>query len=257
MESLGEKTRSTKGFLKYVFNLNEDSKGELFNLIQYVMLSIIPIVLLNKGIQRFIPEADEEKGSLEITAEIIIQLCVMFIGLFFINRIVVYIPTYSGQQYPKYEVIFSILSMLMLLASLQTKVGEKINIIIDRIMELWDGKMGNSQDKKEKFKNKGKNQQVKVSQPISQNMVMPTPTVNQFSDGTSLGQLPNYNMSSSTSMEGMSNNQTMTMTNSNSNSNSNTNSSSMNTPSFGDTSEGTGIMAANEVLGGAGMFSSW
>ena len=255
MESLGEKTRSTKGFFKYVFNLNDESKGDLFNIIQYMMLSIIPIIILNKGIQRFIPEVDEEKGSLEIIAEIIIQLCAMFVGLFFINRVINYIPTYSGHQYPKYEVIFSILSTLMLTASLQTKIGEKSNIIIERIMELWDGKMGNSQDKKEKFKNKGKNQQVKVSQPISQNMVMPTPTVNQFSDGTSLGQLPNYNMSSPTSMEGMSNNQTMTMSNSMSNSNSN--SSSMNTPSFGDTSEGTGIMAANEVLGGSGGFSSW
>lgn len=249
MESLGEKTRSTKGFFKYVFNFDEDSKGELFNIIQYVLISIIPIVLLNKGIQRFIPEADEEKGSLEIIAEIIIQLLMMFIGIFFINRIVTYIPTYSGFQYPQYEIIFSVLSILMLVASLQTKIGEKINIIIERIMELWEGKMGNSQDKQGKSKKNGKNQQVKVSQPISQNMAMPTPTVNQFSDGTSLGQLPNYNTSSPPSMEGMNNN-TQTMTTSN-------NSSSMNTQSFGDTTDSGGIMAANEVLGGSGGFSSW
>lgn len=249
MESLGEKTKSTKGFFKYVFNFDEGSKGEILNIIQYALLAIIPIVLLNKSIQRFIPEADEEKGSLEIVAEVIIQLIVMFLGLFFINRIITYIPTYSGFDYPDYEVIFSILSILMLIASLQTKVGEKINIIIERIMELWDGKMGNVSDKQSKSKNNTKKQQVKVTQPISQNLALPTPTVNQFSDGTSLGQLPNYNTSSPPSMEGMHNNQTITTSNSNSSSN-------MNTPSFGETMEG-GIMAANEVLGGGGMFSSW
>ena len=252
MESLGEKTRSTKGFFKYVFNFDEDSKGEVLNIVQYALLSLVPIVLLNKGIQRFIPEADEEKGSLEIVAEILIQLIVMFMGLFFINRVVTYIPTYSGYKYPEYEVIFSILSIMMLIASLQTRVGEKINIIIERIMELWEGKMGNNNEKLTKSKNNGKKQQVKISQPISQNMALPTPTVNQFSDGTSLGQLPNYNTSSPPSMEGMQNNtMTSSMTTSNSNS------SSMNTNSFGNSSEGGGIMAANEVLGGSGGFSSW
>ena len=74
MESLEEKANSSKGFFKYVFNFDEDSKGEMINLVQYSVLAIIPVVILNKLIQRFIPEADTEKSSVELLAEILIQL---------------------------------------------------------------------------------------------------------------------------------------------------------------------------------------
>ena len=64
---------SKKSFLKHVFNFDDDSKNEVLNLIQYALLAIIPILLLNKGISKVIPEADEDKSSLEIVAELIIQ----------------------------------------------------------------------------------------------------------------------------------------------------------------------------------------
>jgi len=50
--------------------------------------------------------------------------------------------------------------------SLQTKLGEKVSILADRVMELWDG---TSSDKKKKA---GKNGAVKVSQPISGQQMM-------------------------------------------------------------------------------------
>jgi hypothetical protein len=43
--------------------------------------------------------------------------------------------------------------------SLQTRLGEKVSILVDRIVELWDGKSDNK-------KKNGKNA-VKVSQPIA------------------------------------------------------------------------------------------
>jgi len=253
MESLGEKTRSTKGFFKYVFNFDEETKGGLLNVTQYSLLSIIPIVLLNKCIQKFIPEVDEEKGSLEIIAEIIIQLLVMFIGLFFINRLVSYIPTYSGLSYPEYEVIFSVLSVLMIVSSLQTKLGEKINIIIERIIELWDGKMGNhTNDKNDKNNKNGKktknSNNVKVSQPISQNILPTQQHTSQstgYSDGTSIGQLPNYNTNNQQPSPDFNNMYQKDPT------------PLVNAQSPTDGFDGGGIMAANEVLGGGGMFSSW
>jgi hypothetical protein len=92
MESLDEKSNSSNGFFKYVFNFDGDSKGEMINLVQYSVLAIIPVVILNKLIQRFVPEVDEDKGSVEILVEVIIQIIVMFVGLLFINRIFTYIP---------------------------------------------------------------------------------------------------------------------------------------------------------------------
>ena len=41
---------SNKSFLKNVFNFDDDSKSEILNIIQYALLAIIPIVLLNKSI---------------------------------------------------------------------------------------------------------------------------------------------------------------------------------------------------------------
>jgi len=163
MESLEETSKSISskmGFFKHVFNFDDNSKSEMLNIIQYALIAIIPIVLLNKVMQKYVPEAEEEKGSIELLAEISIQVIVMFLGILLINRIITYIPTYSGFKYPDFSVTYIILSTLMITLSLQTKLGEKVSILFDRIGELWDG---------EKKKGKGKKGQgsVKVTQPIS------------------------------------------------------------------------------------------
>ena len=115
MESLDEsKSISSKmGFFKYVFNFNDESKSEILNIIQYALIALVPIVMLNKSMQKFIPEADEQKNSVEILAEIIGQILVVFIGLMLINRIITYIPTYSGIRYPEMSIIYIILLFLL------------------------------------------------------------------------------------------------------------------------------------------------
>ena len=112
--------------------------SEIKNIIQYSILAIFPIVILNKTIQRFIPEADETKGSIEVLIEIILQLGLIFVGMFFIHRIITYIPTYSESKYDNLSVVNNIISFLIIILSLQTKLGEKMNIIIDRILSFID-----------------------------------------------------------------------------------------------------------------------
>jgi hypothetical protein len=107
MESLDELSKTTSGkpgFFKHVFNFDEDSKAEMLNLIQYIVLALIPVIILNKLMQKYVPEADDEKGSLEITAEVLAQVLFMFFGILLINRIVTYLPTYSGEKYPDFSV---------------------------------------------------------------------------------------------------------------------------------------------------------
>uniref|UniRef100_A0A6C0I6Y2 Uncharacterized protein n=1 Tax=viral metagenome TaxID=1070528 RepID=A0A6C0I6Y2_9ZZZZ len=188
MDSLEDLTKSTNGkpgFFKHVFNFDEDSKSDMSNIVQYAGLSIIPIVIMNKLMQKYIPEADEEKGSPEILAEIIIQVIVMFLGILIIHRIITFIPTYSGEKYTDFSVTNIILAVLMIVLSLQTKLGEKVSIIVDRIMELWEG----PQDTKKKGKKGHGN--VKVSQPISQQQ--PQSAMNQSINTmgtTSINSLP-------------------------------------------------------------------
>ena len=185
MESLDElsKTSSGKpGFLKHVLNFDEESKLEMLNIIQYAVLSLVPVVILNKLMQRYVPEADDEKGSVEITAEILAQIIFMFLGMLIVHRIVTYVPTYSGDKYHAWNSISHIIPMLVILASLQTKLGEKISILVDRLVELWEGKMDG---KKGKGKGKGN---VKVSQPISQNTTQNA--ITQSLGSTSISNLP-------------------------------------------------------------------
>ena len=190
MDSLDDSKISKMGFFKYVFNFDDDSKSELLNISQYSLIALIPIVILNKVMQKFVPEADEEKGSLELLAEIILQIIVMFVGILFINRIVTYVPTYSGMKYPEFSVIYIILAVLVITLSLQTKLGEKVSIIVDRISDLWEG----TDKKKKKKKASG---QVKVSQPISGQQMQQADNAamgnSLFSGGggtTSISQLP-------------------------------------------------------------------
>jgi len=77
----------SKSFFKHVFNFDDDSKSDILNIIQYALIAIIPIVLLNKSMGKYVPEADDKKGSLEISAEIVIQIIVTFIGLLIISNI--------------------------------------------------------------------------------------------------------------------------------------------------------------------------
>ena len=189
MESLDNATKSSSGFFKYVFNFDEDSKGDLLNIIQYALLAIIPIVAINKLMQNYVPEADDDKGNLELSMEVILQTIGMFIAIFFINRMITYIPTYSGIKYPEFSVIFIILAVLMITLSLQTKLGEKVSILSDRLVELWNGKSDTGANKGARKGN------VRVSQPISQGNGGPTqmPSQNQMAINQSMSD--NYSTS--------------------------------------------------------------
>lgn len=164
MDSLEDLTKSQNGkpsFFKHVFNFNEESKSEMSNIVQYAVLALVPIVIMNKLIQNYVPEADDSKGSPEILVEIIGQVVIMFLGILIIHRIITFVPTYSGEKYNDFSVTNIILGFLVIVLSLQTKLGEKVSILTDRVIELWEG----PQDTKKKKKGQGN---VKVSQPIAQ-----------------------------------------------------------------------------------------
>jgi hypothetical protein len=185
-----DSSEDSKGFFKHVFNFDDDSKSEILNIIQYAIIALIPVIIISKTISKYDPEADDNKSSLEISAEIIIKIIIMFIGLLLVHRMIIFIPTYSGVKYPDFNIIFIILAVLMIILGLQTNLGEKVNILVDRLMELWNGK----EDKKKNGKG-GKSGNVKVSQPISgqsgsiTGQMMPQ-TQSTYTDGTSINSLP-------------------------------------------------------------------
>jgi hypothetical protein len=185
METLDDLTKNmskNSGFFNHVLDFSNDSKEEMTNIVQYAILAIIPVVILNKATQKLIPEADEEKGNVEILAEVVAQIIGMFIGILIIHRIITYVPTYSGAKYSDFSVTNTILAALVIILSLQTKLGEKVSILVDRVVELWEGP---SDIKKAPKKASG----VKVSQPISQNQQIMSQTLG-YQSSTPISQLP-------------------------------------------------------------------
>jgi hypothetical protein len=141
-----------KSFISHVFSSAEESKAEILNVVQYSIMAVVPIVILNKLIQRFIPEAEVDKSSLELLAEIFIQLIVMFCGIIVIHRIITYFPTYSGFKYENLTLTNVILAFLIIVLSIQTKLGIKVNILADQVMELWNGPNEDKHDAKKNMR---------------------------------------------------------------------------------------------------------
>lgn len=170
MEQFGESNISGSGpikktFFNHVFSTTEESKAEIMNVVQYSLLGVIPIVILNKLIQKFIPEANHEKSTIELLAEILIQLIVMFCGIILVHRVITYIPTYSEFKYESLTLTNVILAFLVLVLSIQTKIGIKVNILFDRVVDLWNGTSSSSSSSDESPK-----QKVRVSQPVSRHV---------------------------------------------------------------------------------------
>jgi hypothetical protein len=222
----------SEGFVQHVFNFDEEHRGEMLNILQYTFLSIIPLVVIIKLIERIIPEVDNQKGSIEITGEIIAEIFIFFMGFYFTNKMILYIKPYSEIEYP--TIVLQSLSFMFIILSMNTKISNKVNILVDRLNTAWNG--GSSTTDK-----KGKKTVVKVSQPISNTNNISQPQQQQmYSDTSLINNLPNnttqYAQQEEPNFNAMYQNNPTQLVGANS-------------PAYND---GNQIMAANELLGSQG-----
>lgn len=163
MESANDVLKTAKntnlGFFNTVFNMDEDSKAEMLNLVQYIIIAIIPCVIILKSVRYIVPEEDESKGSIELLAEIVVQIVYMILAIYFSNKAIKYIPTYSGVKYvAEGDTTNFLLPFMILLLTMQTKIGAKVNIIVERLLDAWNGRQEDTSASKNN---------VKVLQPLS------------------------------------------------------------------------------------------
>lgn len=176
MEDVDNSSKNTKpGFINHVFNFDTETKNDLLNIGQYLLLALVPMALYNHLVDSLIPEPDESKGNLELLGEVVGQLVLVLAGLFLIHRLITYVPTYSGRAHGSMNLFSIILIFIVLAYESHTKVGEKMKILIERLAELWEGKKA---DDKKKKKDPSV---VKVTQPISR-AGMPTQHVASRAD---------------------------------------------------------------------------
>tara|TARA_B100000900_G_scaffold411568_1_gene431526 strand:+ start:198 stop:893 length:696 start_codon:yes stop_codon:yes gene_type:complete len=184
---------SKKTFLGHVFSMTEESNAEVLNVIQYATMGVIPVVALNKIVQKFIPEADTDKSNLEILIEVLIQIIIMFCGIIIIHRIINYFPTYSGFKYENLNLTNVILAFLIIVLSIQTKLGIKVNILVDRLMELWNGPEPQGQEGMKNVRKGNRHQESRADHlddsAIQQNTFPPAPVATTRQDSG----MENYN----------------------------------------------------------------
>ena len=137
-ETISNKTNGL-GFFQYVFNFDDENKSAIMNMIQYTIMAIIPVLLILKITKHIIPEEDESKGSLEIVLESAGQIIIIMLAIWFTNKIINYIPTYSGEKYHSFNEISFIIPFMIILATMQTKLGAKLNILMERTMNIYKG----------------------------------------------------------------------------------------------------------------------
>lgn len=159
---------SGNSFINHVFNFDHETKNSLMNLSQYILLAIIPLNMANHFIDNIVPNADDSKGNIEIFAEVSGQVIFTFLIIFFVHRLITFVPTYSGRAYDSLNLINLVLAFLVICYDCG-KVGKKVRILLDRVGELWEGKAPQQQQKKQPA---GK---VVITQPIS-GLKQPQPT---------------------------------------------------------------------------------
>jgi hypothetical protein len=127
------------GFFNYMTNFDQKTKCDLLNLAQYSLVGVIPVILMLKFIKNYFPSADESKGSFEVTAECTLEILFILFCIYFIHRLICYVPTYSGIKYEGVNFTQSLLMFLVILFTIQTKLGTKLNILIRRSSNMLEG----------------------------------------------------------------------------------------------------------------------
>jgi len=123
-------------FISYMFSLSEGEKVEIINMLQYIILAIIPILLVNKLITTYLPLVDRSKSSIELTTEIVIHLVLLFTFIFFIHKLILFIPTYTKNPYPTINFLPVILPLLIVLFSLDKNLNEKSTMLMNKLFVL-------------------------------------------------------------------------------------------------------------------------
>ena len=144
----------SKGFFSYVFNTNEDTRVELLNLAQYVTIAFITIAMFMTVLRYYYPTFTEENSSLEIIIVNTLYVLIVIFVLYFINRIICYIPTFSRTQYPHCQnplYLFPlVLSIICGVTSFNTSITTSCEILWDRLAQLTSYTSSKPVNKKKK-----------------------------------------------------------------------------------------------------------
>lgn len=127
-------------FMNEVIYLKDGELNEIINMVQYVALSIFPLIMSIKLVDTYAPLPDERKNIIELFMEILIQIVITFLFNFFINKLLIQIPTYTKVNYHYTSIISANLIIpTTFLLSNNDILKEKLKILCSKICDLWNG----------------------------------------------------------------------------------------------------------------------
>lgn len=143
-----------ESLMSYMFSFSITEKNEIMNLLQYILLAIIPVVILLKLMKTYMPPENNQKASVEILIEVVLQFSLIFMVFWFVHKLILFIPTYSGSPYPKINIIQMVIPVIFLLVSMKTSLSEKLSILLDRTMVVLGLTKENMEDEEDEKKKK-------------------------------------------------------------------------------------------------------
>jgi hypothetical protein len=167
------------------FLFNEDSKNNVLNLMQVSFLGIVPLYFLNKLIN-FLPDANSQKGVLELIFEIILHIIILIIGIVLIVKFTLYFKPLTGVPYPDNYSMYPIITVCIFSAiTYQSKLNDKLSLIKDKII--------NKISPKQETKTQSTPQLQSLQTQIQTHSLQNQPQTQAPTQTTQVQQLPNYN----------------------------------------------------------------
>lgn len=133
--------KSSNTFFGHMTSFDKNQKAEFMNMIQYALLVLIPIILVNKGLGELFSNSVDDKTSIELSLEVIAELFILLTGIYFVHRIVSYIPTYSETPYSSFNFIGITLVLMVIIFSFQTNISAKTQNVLDNLYHHITGRM--------------------------------------------------------------------------------------------------------------------
>ena len=124
------------GFVEYITTISSNEKAQMLNLLQYGGLALVPLLILLNVMKMYVPEEDPEKGTTELVIEVVVQLSIVLLALFFIHKLILFVPTYSKVQYESVNLLTIVLPLLFIMIAMETNVSHKLNTLFDRLLML-------------------------------------------------------------------------------------------------------------------------
>jgi len=132
------KTTINQGFFSYVFKLSKLQQSELLNFIQYSLLCIIPVLLLLFYVKKYSLKTTFRDTSLYIVSVTLLSIILLLTGIFFIDRIINYIPTLTGVYYNVTNLTNISIVLIMTLLLIRLGYMERTGILLYRLDNIFN-----------------------------------------------------------------------------------------------------------------------